>query len=586
MTTALQAVDDDYELVTHLKGLFHQARQARRDYHDNWQRNYRLVHNRQATQSSASWVPKPRDSEIYPALATNVAWMADQNTQIEYGPAANPNSEYFTFVQSLTADLSTVVETNWYLLNYTSQVKLILWDGMIYGAGFAKTIWDQSLDDGKGNATFKRIDPWALYIDPNATTFDDAEYIIEARQMTFDEIERRWPEGAKHISENNLGGDGEIDERPNRRNSPSPSLHNLGNMSSTQTGATRWGTPKSNNLTMFPRNNVVVYEFWVKENDDWEDTDAEADASETHVEAKWRVVIVAANTILMDEYADDLWPGGGHPYDRWVYDDIGELYGISLVDHLASPQIYINRLLTAMQQNAELCGNPIYVEPKNSGTERTAIINRPGNRLQVNPTATPPQWLTPPSISSDVMPLIQFYINRIENIAGMTAPIKGSMITGADRTPEGVIDSIKEAAFVRIRSGLQNLEATLRSVGAKLANLIIDNYTEPRYVSIVGQSGVQSSKFFEANHFKLGSGKQQALKYSVRVDAGAAASTSRASRMAQADMGLAMGAIDDQAWLEAHNFPNWQQVNERVSKQKAMGTMQPPGARQRAGRTH
>lgn len=585
MTTALQAVDDDFELVTHLKGLYHQARQNRRDFHDNWSRNYRLVHNRQATQTSAAWVPKPRDSEIYPALATNVAWMADQNTSIEYGPAANPNSEYFTFVQSLTNDLTTVVQTNWHSLNYTSQIKLILWDGMIYGAGFSKTIWDQALDKGKGNATFKRIDPWALYIDPNATSLDDAEYIIEARQMTFDEVERRWPKGAAYIQANNLGGDGDIDERPNKRNSAGPSLHNLGNLSATQGGTTRWGAPKSNNITMLQRNNVVVYEFWVKENDDWEDSDAEADASETHVEAKWRVVIVAANTILMDEYSDDLWPGGGHPYDRWVYDDIGELYGIALVDHLASPQIYINRLLTAMQQNAELCGNPIYLEAKNTG-ERSAIVNRPGNIIKYNPTAQPPSWLTPPAISSDVMPLIQFYINRIENIAGMTAPVKGSMITGADRTPEGVIDSIKEAAFVRIRSGLQNLEHMLCSVGTKLANLIIDNYSEPRYVAIVGQSGTESSKFFEANHFKLGSGRTQPLQFSIRVDAGAAASTSRMSRMAQADMGLAMGAIDDQAWLEAHNFPNWQAVNERVSKQKAMGTFAAPGARQRAGRTH
>lgn len=589
MTAELVPIDDDFELINHLKGLFTRARQSRRDYHENWQRNYRLVHNRIAASSNQSWVPKPRDSEIYPCLATLVAWMADQNTSLEFGPSANPNSQYYEFLQTLAQDLTDVIMTNWHSLDYTGQLKLGMWDGFMYGGAFFKTIWDQAIDKGLGNALFKRVDPWAIYIDPNATSLIDAEYIIEARQMTYDEIERRWPEGAKYIDKHNLGGDASIDERPGRKLAPSPAMHNLGNYTSTQGGTSRWATPKSNTLAMTTPNNCVVYEFWVKENDDWEDGDGllNNDTSETHVEAKWRVIVVAANTILMDEYADDLWPGGGHPYDRWVWDDIGELYGIALVDHLASPQMYINRLLTAMQQNAELCGNPIFMQPKNSGTDRTPIINRPGNMLSVNPQAmqTPPTWITPPAMSSDIRPLIEFYIGRIENISGMGAVVKGTVQSGTSRTPEGVINTIQEAAFVRIRNGLQNLESTLQSIGTKLANLIIDNYTEPRYIAIVGPTGMQDSKFFDANHFKLGSRSNMPLSYAIRVDAGASASTSRTTRMAQADTGLAMGAIDDQAWLEMHNFPNWQEVNARVTKLKATASFQPPTARARAGRT-
>jgi len=310
-----------------------------------------------------------------------------------------------------------------------------------------------------------------------------------------------------------------------------------------------------------------------------------ADDQTKHVTTKWRVYVLAANQILFEEDAEDLWSHEGHPYERYVFEEMGEQYGIALVDHLAHPQIYINRLLTALQHNAELVGNPIFIEPSNSGLGRTAIQNKPGQRLTVNANAmqsgAKPDWLQPPQMPDSVRQLVEFWIARIENISGLSAAIKGG--AGAqNRTPEGVVSSIQEATFVRIRSALANLETTLARATMKLADLIIDNYTEPRILAVVGPTGKQSALALTARHFVIPTKKGATpLKYQLLLQAGASMPTSRQARVAEADKGFAMGTIDRIGWYEAHQYPNWQIMNQRITQAIATGQWNPPGARQK-----
>ena len=585
------AAADETDLVNYLRSLYSEARNERRNLYDTWYRNYRLVHNRQANTTAQAWMPAPKDSEVYPTVSTLVAWMADQNTSVTAIPASDPHGPTSQFMNQLSRDLSTVLTTNWHVLDYRSQIKLALWDAFTYGIGIFKTVWDQGLDFGLGNAMLRRCDPWAVYVDPNGTSFADAEYVVEARRMSFSEVERRWPETYHKISD--LGGDGttQIDAGP-RSMSLSNTLPTPGNLRSSGTignlgssnAMTRWSVPTSSSQRHLSRTDtIVVYEFWLKENESYSEEIEGTDYAERRVGESWRVVVMAGGEVLMDERASDLFTHGTHPYDRYVFDDVGEFYGVALVDHLASPQIYINRLLTALQHSAELTGNPVMLEPTNSGLARVGIVNRPGTRLKVNQQSmqTPPTWMTPPTMSNDVPKLIDFWISRVDNISGQSAMKNVNL----SRTAEGVNASVQEAAFVRIRSGLANLEASLESAASKLADLIVDNYTEPRFMAIVGPNGQQSMLALDARHFNApNEDGATPLKYTIKIEAGSAAPTSRTSRMAEADMAFALGAIDRQAWLEAHNYPNWPEINERINKLQAMGLFQPPGARQRAQR--
>lgn len=569
-------VESDLELLQRCRSLYTKSRNYRKNRYDVWYRNYRLLNNRLGANQATSWLPTPRDSQIYPTLSAIVAWMTDQRTEINFSPAADPDSLFYQFILKVCGDMTNLISTINLAQNYPKEIKLIIWDSMLYGTGIGKTTWDQTLDQGLGNVTTKRVDPWSIYIDPMASSFDDAEYITEVRKMSFDEIERRFPDSAHLLEIASSSGDDNSDDRPDIYKSSNDSFINLAGINGAQT---RYGIPISSN-SRFKGDPINVYEMWLKEN-----TDDEV-SSEHVVLPRWRVIVFAKEVILLDAYADELWSFDTHPYDRFVFDDIGEFYGIALVDHLAQAQIYINRLLTALQHNSELVGNPIFLESANSGLDRVGIINRPGMRLRLNGPAAMqnrPDWLQPPQMPSSVMDLVKYWNAAIERTSGLSAISKGNSPQG--RSAEGVMQSVQEAAFVRIRSALSNLEEFHRATASKKADLIIDNYNDERVVAIVGPDGEQTSLTIASNHFLVPSAEGRVpLRYAVKVNAGSSAPTSRAARTSEADHLAALGAFDDVELLKRHEIPNFQSIIDRKDQRIQSGLYNPPGARQRSQR--
>src|ERR1700676_2169022 len=92
-----KAAADEQHLLEELRTLFLLSRDEKRSRYDNWVRNYRLVNNKLGGQGTTSWMPTPRDSEIYPILSSIVAWETDQNITIDVYPASDPSSVFNNF---------------------------------------------------------------------------------------------------------------------------------------------------------------------------------------------------------------------------------------------------------------------------------------------------------------------------------------------------------------------------------------------------------------------------------------------------------------------------------------------------------
>jgi hypothetical protein len=591
---------ESQDRVAKLKLIWQHARNGKRNRYDHWTRNYRLVNNRMGGNAAESWMPAPRSSEIFPRCSTIVAWMLDQGSSITCGAATTPHSDYGDYLQTLAQDLGTVLTTNWDTNHFASQEKLCVWDGIIYGAGFLKSTWDSSMDDGLGNIMLKRISPWDLYFDPKATCLEDCEYIIEARRMSLDEIERRFP-GNREALAGRMSSPNELDEKPSAVNDPNASpLLNLdttklaGGSPRSGPGDGRTGIAQNRNKSM-PTKNLVVYEFWVKENDEyWTDkeTDSGPTLSEKHVRERWRVSVVCDNEMLLDEYADDLWSHAKHPYSRFIFEDIGEMYGLALVDHLAYPQIYVNRLLTALQMNVELTGNPIFIESEKMGLSRQQVPNKPGTRVSMK-GAVPggqgngPYWLQPPSMSPDSMRMVQFWQSSMDDICGISAMQKGSGSStpqqGPARTTTTATNTAQEVGFVRIRSALANMEQTLEDAAVKLASLVIDNYDKERTMAIVGPQGEVTSIALKYRHFDTPSEHGAApLKYSINVSAGSDQPTSLQGRWQREFSLFVAGVTDDLAFLQAINYPDYEDIvarKQQNAQQQSLGGAggPPPG---------
>lgn len=563
------------ELVSKLRTYYERARHHKKKLYDRWSRSWRLVNNRYGGATS-TWMPQPRDSQIYPVCASLVGWMTDQRTSFEITAAVDPNSPNYTFLAALAADLERIMGTNWNVEHYGAADRLVIWDALLYGSGIYKTVWDPDLSDGYGNANLVRVDPWAFYPDPTATSLADANYLIEVRRMSFDELERRYPASLVTAKAGQiLAAETNSDQRPSLDYADTPPMTNPGALPG---GNTRWSGRRPGR-DPGENDSVVVYEYWLREN---HETEPDSDDEEPEIISSWRMVVVANGNIIMDEPAEELWGAGIHPYVRYPFDDLGEFWGTSLVEHLAHPQIYLNRLLTALQHNAELTGNPIFIDPANSGLDRVAVVNRPGQRLRVNSSAmggqgTGPQWLRPPDMPDGVRALVEYWGGRMKSIAGLEA-----FDMPKQRQGERTTNQVQEAAFVRVRDAIRAREMALATAGTLLAQLVVENYSTPRTVSVVGASGERTSMALVGRHFYAPSKEGASpLKFVLNVTAGSSRPTNRAQRAAEAQTLRALQAIDTLSFLQMLEVPNAPEIKKRLDQENQQGAPQ-PGARQRA----
>jgi hypothetical protein len=564
--------DEESQVAGRIKGLYDHSREAMASRHERWRKAYRLLHNRGWSNSRDPWMPSPTASEVYPIISALVGWMTDQRVRFQVVPSADPHSQYANFQQELSADLETLLDSLWVNYNFEAEVEKVLFDALVYGSGFFKCIYDPGIDGGAGNAVMRRCDPFSLYIDPAATSLEDANYIIEARELSLIEFDRRFP-GKGPIVESETQGQSNIPSRDagdsgGRAPMANPGAHSGG----TGTVPPVYGRPGQGRARFGEGRHydgsVVVYEAWIRENTLFTPDEGD-DEEDPYNVTEWRCIITTGSHVLMNERAMDMWEHGRHPYIQYVTHDMGDLFGISLVDHLADPQMAINRLLAALQHHAELVSNPIFLEDSRSGIARSKIVNRPGQRITKG-AGSEAGWLVPPQMPKDIQQLIQFYINEMERISGLSGVVRGFSPTG--RNAQGVIDSVAESAFVRIRLALRNLERTLSEAGSLLANLIVENYSLPRVTSVVGQDGERSMLALRARHFFVPNDEgADPLKFSIYVRAGSAMPISRAARIQEAETLFAMGALDPQAVLEAHDYPNRQMILQRLNSMAQLG---------------
>ena len=571
----------DVEIANMVRTLFTQARDYRRPLMPLWRKHYQTL-NLRGGSSASDWAPQPKIAKVWPILSSLVAWMTDQRPILQVSPSPEPFSPYGEFYQQLANDMNTTIKSSFMENKLDAEVTRALWDMGTYGIGWVKTVWEPWLADGLGDAVFRRVDPFTLYPDPFARTPEAMNHVIEAKAVTVDDLDRAFP-GAKAA----LGMESiteEVEEAPHQLdttiNTNAPRV-NLGPLSPSTAaryaGTSRNGMTKQQLAREVPV--VTMLEAWIREHT-IEPTD---DPLVSHVLDRWRCIVVVGNLVLFDKYADECTAFNTHPYDRLVLFDTGEMYGPSLVHFLTSPQESINRTLAAIEHNVMLMGNPMLREDPRSASRGQTISNKPGQRVKARDGQL--TWMQPPQMQPQiVVQLMSYYDGQIETISGLSAIIRGFSPSG--RNSQGVLDSVQDAAFVRIRATLLELERTLRGASSKMCATIAEFYTEPRLMSIIGEDGQHLHRALRARHFYAlpsdEKGTRVPLRFTLIADAGSTLPTSQQARAGDAMTLYGLGAIDTLELLKAMNWPNFPTVAKRVMEQQAEGSLQPPGQRQAA----
>lgn len=554
----------DSSVARLVRELFMRAREARRPLMQQWKRNYRALNNRDYRVGSNAWDEEPSVTNIWPVIASQVAWMTDQRPTIEVCPTSEPYSPYWDYYQQLATDMNVCLQAQFSVYALDAEVSKALWDVNTYGIGYFKTGWEAPLADGLGDAAFRRKDPFTIFPDPLAHDENDLTYIIEARTMTVADADRAWPGAAKKIGQAIFLED--TDEAPHRldsstnRGQPRAALGALAPSTSPAGTSTVRSPAKPTDAPV-----VTILEAYVR-GYLLEPTDQDG---VTKVHDDWRCVIVCGDAILMDECCDDMNAFGTQPYNRLVLFDAGEWYGPCMVELLTPIQRNINWLLGAINRNIYLMGNPVLVEDMRNASRNKRFTNRPGQRLEGSPQSV--QWMSPPQIHPQMsVDLVKYLEGKIETISGLSAMVRGFAPGG--RNAQGVLDSVQDAAFVRVRASLRELERSLRGVSSKMTATTAEFYDETRDMSLIGEDGQKMFLALRARHFyELNpddKGKRVPLRFSLTADAGSQLPTSKQARSSEAQQLFAIHAIDVYELLKAMQWPNYSLVAQRVMQQQ------------------
>jgi hypothetical protein len=590
----------DYDLIRSLTDLYETSKANRGQVTGEWKRNYRLTMNR--TTAAVPTATGVRANEIFPAVSSRIAWMTDQEIACSIVPAADPWDVWgSTVAEAQATHLESVINSIYYADYWYIEIVKMLWDAAIYGTGFLKIGWDSGKLPGQGptgeslgNVVCRSTSPWCLYPDPYATSATDARWICEVHTLTPEEIQRRFPAASSRlITESSVAADSTDTHRPPSQRAvvdkEGPQLIpvNAGQ------GPTTWGSPGGAGTHRgFNVKAQNVYEMWWKENvrEERQPSDPNnPNATEPVVTDRWRVTCWSGTTVLLDEYADNLFGIDTHPYVRYVDDETNEFYGSALLRDLGPCQVAMNRLLAMAQNNTEYTGNPVLIGVKGSGVDRSTWLNRAGQIYDVNggPNAAQnrPDWLQPPNLPTSLMDLIGLWRDEIERISGLQGPQKGN--STPTRTSNAQVQATQEAGFIRIRSSQRNLEITLSRAFTLAAQLIIVNYDVPRTVAIVGPEGVDNALKLSASHFiRTTKSGQAPLKFTLLVNAGASKPTSRSARFAEALQLKEVGAVDNQYVLEAARVKHIPQVMQRLQAQQQAEMQMQAQAHSEKGQTH
>lgn len=551
-----------------VRELFQRARDARLPLMPQWRRNYRHLNNRDWRPGATSWEEEPAVSQIWPVVASSTAWLTDQRPTISVTPTAEAFSEYWDYYNELAGDLNTCITAAFQAYSLEAEIMKAWWDTYTYSVGYVKSQWEAPLADGLGDATFRRVDPFTIYPDPFARSPAQLSYIIEARRMTVADAERAWP-GAAQLLTNQFLED--MDEAPDRledtnRNRPRVTLGPItGGGAPANIPGNQTRVPGTSKFTESPV--VTILECYVRGTIAEPDPD---DPETVRVRDNWRCIIVCGNAVLVDRPCIEMNAWGGHPYDRLVVCDVGEWYGPCIVELLIPIQRLINWILGSIVRNIYLVGNPQIVEDPRSAATHHRITNRPGQRIPTNPNNI--QWMDPPQMHPNMSTeLVSYLEGKIETISGLSAMVRGFAPQG--RNSQGVLDAVQDAAFVRVRASLRELEHCLRGVASKMAATIAEFYTEPRLAAVIGPGGQQTHLSLRERHFYAIDSEDPTqsipLRFSIAADSGSSMPTSKQARIAEAKHLFELGAIDILELLKTVEWPNYQLVTQRVMENQA-----------------
>ncbi len=490
------------------------SQSALSQFHADWREYDSYYLADQWSEKRASWRPDP--------VINYIAYVVDQKRPqltnnrptgiiLPVAKGDEDAAKLFTQVTDVIADR----------VDLDSVVDEVVQTGLLLDVAWFYVYWDESLSGGsakrqniwKGDVVIESVDPANLYFDPQATCVEDARWIIYAVPKTTQWVKETFGKDVEPDSVQSF--ETEIYDRP--------------------------GTEQGKDRVMF-------YARW------------------TRVKGKLNVTYAAGGVDL--KTVEGVYKHGQYPFIPFVAKSRRKsIIGVSEVRNIMNNQKLLNKLVEMPTSSALLTANPIAIISRKAGIDKNQWVSKPGMVWDtgLDDPSKAVYWLQPPSFQGDVYKLTDMLTTYIEKIGGVYDAMTGETPKGV--TAASAIQLLQEQGSIPIKGIARNLYAALKQVYKQVIQLVQENYTETRYIRIVGDEG--GTEFIE---FK---GAEYAeVDFDVKVSAGPATPMSRAYITQLADDLFNKQLLTGSEYVEMQDgLPNKERI---VARLREMESQPPP----------
>ena len=524
--------------INYAKALYEAALEAKRPVMEAVARYERLWRGDHWIGKGPSYRSRPVSNFIFSLVETAIAWLTELRHKIIVDPMG-PEDE------PIAKDLEKIISDYlWHECQVPRRLKRMYRSALIRGRGFLKVSWDAMKLTAAGNLGEVAVDyvPWhEIYLDPAAHDIEEARFICHVRDVPLSELARRFPEHAPYMK-----------PAPGADESPS-----FVAVSDPTKPVFMDDMPHP-----YTQGQVQVIEVWLRE--DSKELQAEFAARKDKPAARWadrlykrgRLIIVAGDVLLYDGPPPYIVRREGDVFpfvSMSAYEDDNNVWDLSEVSQIESPQRVINMLEARMVDWARQVANTPWIKDANSGVKAEDLTNEEGLVITKNP-GTEVRRDPPPPFPAFIFQLYLQMMRNMEIITGMHDVTQGRRPTGI--TAAAAIAQLREAAQARIRDKARHAEQAVERLAQLMLNRVLQFYGPERMVRVLGEGGRAEWRSVSPLQIQIG--------VDLRLIPGTSLEMNEALRMQMAREFFQVGIIDRQAALEASNWPDKEAVLARM----------------------
>jgi len=549
------------ELLKKLGSYWSEGKKMRDLSSKDWDSNPEMLKGDQLPPSRPAHKPPAILNKLRSVSERKIALMTDTKPKFSVTPGKSG-----TGYPKVSDILKDTADAWWDDQNMDQIIARGLYYPINFGVMITKTRWSRTQKD----IAVDMVDPRRFVFDPHISTPADlwkAQYVIEEEFPPLDEVKMFYPQKAKAIK---------------AFTQPKSTWETVKDRFIKGASGTGSSISKERERSdAVPR--AWVRHFWLQ---DYTVTAKEVKLPDGETEEVFvrkypggRYIILVGEDVIVHDDANPYWDGV-HPYDMmdW-YVDVDTPWGLSEISALKNAQTLYNKIIEVLIENGMLMNNGMWIADYNAfdvdGWKQ--LTNIPGGIIKKRP-GTEVRRDTPAGLPPSLMQLATYleqYIEKEPGILELQGKKPGQVQSGLG------IEAMQQMAAAMIRIKSRALESLLQRVGQKFISRVIQFYTTDRVLYSIGPSGDFKEYLFVRKHFHEAL-SAEALKdahrdFRFRVIPGSSLSMTKTQKGLLAAELMKIGAVDDQAVLEAIEFPNWKEVLERTKQKMAAGLMPTPG---------